>query len=73
MCIRDRFENDSAPRRTAGPAIAAIVSGAILGGLVAFGAGAAADNTSLPSAEAVAVDQDSAFLGAVQYGGRVES
>lgn len=67
------FENESAPRRTAGPAVAAIVTGAILGGLASFGAGAAADNTSLPSAEAVAVNQDSAFLGSVQYGGRVES
>ena len=67
------FENDSAPRRTAGPAIAAIVSGAILGGLVALGVGAAAANEGPPSPGAVAVDQDSAFLGAVQYGGRVES
>ena len=66
------FVTDSAPRRSAGPAVAAIVGGTIIGGILAFGAGAMADNTSLPSAEAVAVDQDSAFLGSVQYGGRAQ-
>lgn len=66
------FENESAPRRSAGPAVAAVVGGAIIGGLLAFGAGAVADNSELPSADAVAVDQGSAFLGSVQYGGRVQ-
>ena len=62
----------SAPRRSAGPAIAALVGGAIIGGIIALGAGAVADDTELPSADALTVNQDNAFLGSVQYGGRAE-
>ena len=41
------FENEPQQRRSVGPAIAAAVVGVILGGLAAFGAGAAADDTCL--------------------------
>lgn len=66
------FENEPQQRRSVGPAIAAAVVGVILGGLAAFGAGAAADDTELPSAEEIAVNRDNAFLGSVQYGGRIK-
>ncbi len=66
------YQTQSEPRRSAGPALAAAVAGVILGGAVAFAAGAMADSSSLPSDEAVAVNKDNAFLGSVEYGGRAD-
>ncbi|MCX2163882.1 MULTISPECIES: DUF2613 domain-containing protein [Corynebacterium] len=65
------YQTDSEPRRAVGPAIASVVAGVILGGALAFGAGAMADNTELPNESELAVNEDNAFLGSVQYGGRV--
>lgn len=66
------FENEYQRKRSVGPAIAAVVVGVILGGAAALGAGAMADSSVLPSAEEIAVNRDNAFLGSVQYGGRIE-
>lgn len=64
------FETQTESRRSIGPAIAAAVVGVVLGGIAAFTAGAAADNSTLPSAEEIAVNKDNAFMGSVQYGDR---
>lgn len=64
------FETETESRRSIGGAIAAAVVGVVLGGGITFAAGAAADNTQLPSAEEIAVNKDSAFMGSVQYGDR---
>lgn len=66
------FQTESAPRRSAGPAIAAAVAGAVLGGALALAAGAVAGESSLPSEEQVAVSREAAFLGSVQYGERFD-
>lgn len=50
--------------------VASAVAGLALGGAAVFGAAANADNTQLPTDEQIAVNQDNAFLGAVQYGSR---
>ena len=57
-------------RRGLGALVASAVAGLVLGGAATFGAGAMADTTELPTDEQIAVNQDNAFLGAVQYGGR---
>ncbi|MBC2681417.1 DUF2613 domain-containing protein [Corynebacterium anserum] len=64
------YETESESRRSVGPAIAAVVAGVIIGGGVAFAAGAMADDSQLPSAEEIAVNRDNAFMGSVQYGDR---
>lgn len=64
------YETESESRRSVGPAIAAVVAGVIIGGGVAFAAGAMADDSKLPSAEEIAVNRDNAFMGSVQYGDR---
>lgn len=66
------YETDNESRRSLGPAIAATVVGVLLGGAAAFAAGASADSSELPSAEEIAVNRDNAFLGSVQYGGRIQ-
>ena len=50
--------------------VASAVAGLVLGGAVTFGAAANADNSQLPTDEQIAVNQNNAFLGAVQYGSR---
>lgn len=65
------YQTASEPRRAVGPAIASIVAGVILGGALAFGAGAMADNSKLPNESELSVNEDNAFLGSVQYGGRI--
>ncbi|AHI02370.1 DUF2613 domain-containing protein [Corynebacterium falsenii] len=65
------YDNESRERGSAGALIVAAVAGIVLGGALAFGAGAMADSTTLPSDEQIAVNQDNAFLGSVQYGGRL--
>ncbi len=60
----------STPSQGTSVLVASAVAGLILGGAVTFGAAANADNTQLPTDEQIAVNQDNAFLGAVQYGTR---
>ncbi|KAB3519970.1 DUF2613 family protein [Corynebacterium sp. zg254] len=59
-----------ASKSSTGTAIAGAVAGVILGGAAVLVAGSQADSTSLPSENDIAVSQDSAFLGSVQYGAR---
>lgn len=56
--------------KATGPAIIAAVIGIVLGGALAIGAGAIATKSELPSQEQIALTDDNAFLGSVQYGGR---
>lgn len=65
------YDTETRERGSAGALIAAAVAGIVLGGALAFGAGAMADSSELPSDEQIAVNQDNAFLGSVQYGGRI--
>lgn len=60
----------STPSQGTSVLVASAVAGLILGGAAVFGAVANADNTQLPTDEQIAVNQDNAFLGAVQYGTR---
>ncbi|HIW94946.1 MAG TPA: DUF2613 family protein [Candidatus Corynebacterium gallistercoris] len=67
------IDQETRDRGSAGALIAAAVAGIVLGGAVAFGAGAMADSSELPNEEQIAVNQDSAFLGSVQYGERTSN
>ena len=67
------IDQETRDRGSAGALIAAAVAGIVLGGAVAFGAGAMADSSELPNEEQIAVNQDEAFLGSVQYGERVSN
>lgn len=58
------------PLGSTGPLIASAIIGVVLGGAIAIAAGEAADSTSLPTDEQIAVSKDNAFLGSVEYGGR---
>ena len=49
------YDNESRERGSAGALIVAAVAGIVLGGALAFGAGAMADSTTLPSDEQIAV------------------
>lgn len=60
----------STPSQGTSVLVASAVAGLILGGAAVFGAAANADNTQLPTDEQIAVNQDNAFLGTVQYGTR---
>lgn len=56
--------------KATGPAIISAVVGVVLGGALAIGAGAVATKSDLPTQEQIALTDDEAFLGSVQYGGR---
>lgn len=53
-----------------GTTLAGAVVGIILGGAAVIVAAGQADSTSLPSDNDIAVSQESALLGSVQYGAR---
>lgn len=56
-----------------GTTVAGAVAGVILGGAATFIAAGQADKTTLPSEAEIAVSQQEAFLGSVQYGARIEN
>lgn len=66
-------DQETRDRGSTGALIAAAVAGVVLGGALALGAGAMADSSELPNEEQIAVNQDSAFLGSVQYGERINN
>ncbi|MEJ5920330.1 MULTISPECIES: DUF2613 domain-containing protein [unclassified Corynebacterium] len=62
------YETASEPRRTAGPALASALVGALFGGAAIFGIAQVASEDELPEAQAISADQ--ALLGGVEYGQR---
>lgn len=63
------YETDSEPRRSAGPALASALVGALLGGAVIFGAGQAMYQTEIPQSTKQIAEED-ALLGGTEYGER---
>ena len=59
-----------ASKGSLGTTVAGAIVGVILGGVAVFVAAGQADSTKLPSENDIAVSQENALLGSVQYGAR---